>query len=117
MRTIPGPGGKWQVSTAGGVWPTWSRSRREIFYLVDDGRIMVAAYTVGGDSFRAEKPRVWSPGLLPLRPFSRIFDLHPDGERVAVLKASGEAEARGDHVTLIVNFFDELRRIAPPGRQ
>ena len=77
---------------------------------------MVAGYTVEGDSFRAEKPRVWSPGLVPLRFGYRPFDLHPDGERVAVLKASGDdADARRDHVILIQNFFDELRRIAPAG--
>jgi serine/threonine-protein kinase len=113
VRPFPGPGGKWQVSTAGGHWPTWSRSRQEVFYLVEDGRILVAAYTVEGESFRAEKPRVWSTGLVTLRVGARTYDLHPDGERIAVLKASGEA----DHVTLIVNFFDELRRIAPAGRR
>ena len=79
---------------------------------------MVAAYTVGGDSFRAEKPRVWSPGLVPGRGFDRTYDLYPDGERVAVLKASGdEAEARRDRVVFIQNFFDELRRIAPVGKR
>jgi hypothetical protein len=77
---------------------------------------MVAAYTVEGDSFRNEKPRVWSPGLVPLRFGNRTYDLHPDGERVAVLKAAGD-EARRDHVILIQNFFDELRRIAPAGRR
>jgi len=112
VRPFPGPGGKWQVSTAGGRSPTWSRSRRELSYLGEDGRILVAGYTVEGDSFRAEKPRVWSAG------FVRTYDLHPDGERVAVLKVSGdEAEAGRNHVTVIVNFFDELRRIAPVGRR
>ena len=119
VRPFPGPGGKWQVSTDFGVWPTWSRSRKELFYLGEDGRIMVAGYTVEGDSFRAEKPRVWSPGLVPLRGLgARTYDLHPDGERVAVVKASGdEAEARRDKVVLILNFFDELRRLAPAGRR
>jgi serine/threonine-protein kinase len=113
-----GPGGKWQVSTAGGRLPTWSRSRRELFYRSEDGRIMVAAYTVEGDSFRAEKPRVWSPGPLLERLGAQPYDLHPDGERVAVLKASeDEAGARRDKVVFIQNFFDELRRLAPVGRR
>lgn len=73
----------------------------------------MAAYTGEGDSFRAEKPRVWSPGVVPLRFAYRPFDLHPDGARVAVLKASRD-EVKRDHVILIQNFFDELRRIAPP---
>ncbi len=118
VRPFPGPGGKWQVSTDGGGWPTWSRSRRELSYRGEDGRILVAGYTVEGDSFSAEKPRVWSPGLVPQRGSGRTYDLHPDGERVAVLKALGdEAESRRDKVVLIVNFFDELRRIAPVGRR
>ncbi len=117
VRPYPGPGGKWQVSTAGGILPTWSQSRRELFYQTEDGRIMVASYNVEGDSFRPEKPRVWSPGFVPLSG-DRTYDLHPDGDRVAVLKASGdEAETRRDHVTMIVNFFEELRRIAPVDRR
>ncbi len=119
VRPFPGPGGKWQVSTAGGAWPTWSRSRRELFYRGDDERIMVSSYTVEGDSFLAEKPRVWSPGLvLPPGPGFGAYDLHPDGERVAVLKAAGDEDEVGrDKVVLIQNFFDELRRIAPVGRR
>ncbi len=117
VRPFPGPGGKWQVSTVGGRLPTWSRSRKELLYLGEDGRILVAGYTVEGDSFRAEKPRVWSRGPVPQSSFG-TYDLHPDGERVAVLKASGEeAEARRDKVVFIQNFFDELRRIAPVGRR
>ncbi len=117
VRPFPDPRGKWQVSTVGGIWPTWSRSRRELLYLAGDGRITVSAYKLEGSSFRSEKPRVWSPGLVPLS-WARTYDLHPDGERVAVLKTSGdEAEARRDKVVLIQNFFDELRRIAPAGRR
>ena len=51
------------------------------------------------------------PGVTPL---TRPFDLHPDGQRVAVLKAAEEqAEETRDHVVLIQNFFEELRRVAP----
>jgi hypothetical protein len=44
----------------------------------------------------------------------RIFDLHPDGKRVAVaLPAQASPEAGGDKVVVVLNFFDELRRLAP----
>ncbi|HXV64236.1 MAG TPA: protein kinase [Vicinamibacteria bacterium] len=119
VRPFPGPGGKWQVSTGGGEWATWSRSRRELFYRAEDGRILVAGYTAEGDSLRFEKPRAWSPGLVPTGGIgNRTYDLHPDGERVAVVKVSGDgAEVRRDKVVLIQNFFDELRRIAPVGKR
>ena len=75
---------------------------------------MVASYTVEGDSFKADKPRLWSEQpILPLRNF-RYFDLHPDGDRIAAAVPSSQAEEKLDHVTFIFNFFDELRRIAPP---
>jgi hypothetical protein len=90
VRPFPGPGGKWQISTAGGIYPTWSRTRKELLYLSPDGQIIVASYTTDGDSFKADKPRLWSDARLSPRPrgssvaFGRSFDLHPDGERLAV---------------------------------
>ena len=74
---------------------------------------MVAPFAVEGDSFRAEKPRPWSDGRYAVRLTSRMFDLHPDGERFALAAAAQTPGAKQDHVTFIFNFFDELRRIAP----
>ena len=64
---FPDKGGKWQISNGGGVYPVWSRNGRELFFRTDDNRIMVAAYTVKGDSFVADKPRVWSEKRLANR--------------------------------------------------
>jgi Tol biopolymer transport system component len=113
VQPFPGPGGKWQISTGGGVYPTWSRRRRELFYGTPSGQIMVAAFTVKGDSFRAEPPRLWSDARYVVRGMTRPFDLHPDGKRVALAAAQTPGGANQDHVTIIFNFFDELRRIAP----
>jgi eukaryotic-like serine/threonine-protein kinase len=113
VRPFPGQGGKWQVSTGGGTHPTWSRAKRELFYGLD-GQIMVAPYTVQADSFRAEKPRLWSEGRYQPRGPSRMFDLHPDGERVALAPAAQTSDVTGQKsVVFIFNFFDELRRVAP----
>lgn len=113
VRPFPGPGGKWEISRGGGSFPTWSRTRRELFYGVN-GRIMVAPFAVEGDSFRAEKPRLWSESRYTVRGQTRMFDLHPDGERFALAPV---AEAAGgpkqNNVVFIFDFFDELRRIAP----
>ena len=45
------------------------------------------------------------------------FDLAPDGKRFAViLFADGTAEPKPiTHLTIIQNFFDELRRRVPAG--
>ena len=60
VRAFPDKGGKWQISNSGGTYPMWSRNGRELFFETLDNHIMVAAYTVKGDSFVADKPRVWS---------------------------------------------------------
>ena len=115
VRPFPGPGGRWQVSTAGGLLPTWSRSRNDLFFQALDGLLMVAAYDAPKETFRSEKPRPWSPGRVSLRGGGfRNFDLHPDGRRVAVLEpVDASFDQRTDHVVLVQNFFDELRRLAP----
>ncbi len=114
VRPFPGPGGKWLISTGGGVFPTWSRTKHELFYVAPNGQIMVAPYKVEGNAFIAGKPRLWSERRVLVRgPTTRMFDLHPDGERVAFAPAAQTVGAKQDHLRFIFNFFDELRRIAP----
>ena len=118
VRPFPGPGGKWQISTGGGLYAAWSRAGKEIFYQKDDGSIWVTTYVAEGNSFRAETPREWSPERMQSLPTAlRAFDLHPDGQRLAVLMAPEEmAAAKRDHLVFILSFFDELRRLAPANR-
>jgi hypothetical protein len=94
VRPFPGPGGKWQVSANGGSFPTWSRARSELFFAAPDRRIMVASYAVEGDSFRPDKPRVWSETPYVPRIRLRSFDLHPDGDRFAA--GGGDGLVRHD---------------------
>ena len=119
VRPFPGPGGKWQISTGGGINSLWSRTRRELFFETSDQHLMVAPYAVDGDSFRADKPHLWSDARFETRlRFYRNVDLHPDGERFALATAPDtQSAARQDTVVLIFNFFDELRRIAPTGKR
>jgi serine/threonine-protein kinase len=52
VRAFPDTGRRWQISNAGGGYPMWSRSRRELFFESLDNRIMVAGYTVQGEFLR-----------------------------------------------------------------
>jgi len=98
VRAFPDTGGKWQISRDGGSYLMWSRSGRELFFESLDNRIMVAGYTVQGDSFIKDKPRLWSEKALAITvPVSRNVDLAPDGKRiVAVMPAEeGGRSSRG----------------------
>jgi len=105
--------GNWQVSSGGGAQPVWSRSGRELFYMVR-GQLMVTEYQSGGGRFVAGKPRVWST-LPPVGDtgFSKI-DIAPDGKRAVVLMRSQSDENEpAPRMNLLLNFFDEIRRLSP----
>jgi dipeptidyl aminopeptidase/acylaminoacyl peptidase len=118
VRAFPEKGGTWQVSDGGGVYPEWSRNGRELFFSTEDNRIMVAGYTVKGDSFVPDKPRVWSEKRVGTTPFNPNYDLSPDGKRIAALMPPDAPEVRNaqNHVIFLQNFFDEVRRRAPAGK-
>ena len=117
VRPFPGPGGKWQISSGGGLYPKWFRNGKELFYRAADSKIMVVTYTASGDSFHADKPQLWSPGQFTDRGATYNFDLHPDGKRFAVLKAPGtEQAAPVNKVSFVFNFFDEVRHKLPPAK-
>jgi serine/threonine-protein kinase len=118
VRPFPGPGGSQQISTGGGMWPIWSRNRQELFFRSADQRIMVAKYVVTGDSFSAGKPQVWSEKRL-VEGDSSTYDLAPDGKRFAVvLNSDGSSEPKPfTHVTVLLNFVDELKRRVPAGEK
>ena len=110
VRPFHGRGNGWRISTAGGTFPTWSHTKRELFYGVD-GQIMVAAYAVEGDTFRADKPRTLPNVRYSAADPARMFDLHPDGDRFAV--APVDDTPPSDKLVVILNVFEELQRIAP----
>jgi Tol biopolymer transport system component len=113
VRPFPGPGGKWQVSTAGGSSPIWSPNGHELFYQGRD--MMVVAYSVKDESFVAGQPRPWSEKTLPI---GNSFDLAPDGKRFVVVMpatSTGSVE-RLTHVEFLMNFSDELQRKVPIGK-
>jgi serine/threonine-protein kinase len=106
VRSFPGSGGTWQVTTEGGTEPVWSRTRKELFYR-NGARVMVATYATDGDSFRVEQSR--QVGLIRNRPRQPLYGLHPDGERL-VVAAVATSDAPQNTIVFVLNFFDELRR-------
>ena len=94
------------------MFPRWSRSANELLFLTQ-GKVMVAPYAVSGDSFRRDKPQLWTQtGYVSLGQASP-YDMHPDGKRLALIAAKEQTTVVLDQIVVVSNFFDYLWRIAP----
>ncbi|MBC8646332.1 MAG: serine/threonine-protein kinase, partial [Thermoanaerobaculia bacterium] len=103
---FPGPGGKWQISTAGGRAPLWTRGGREIIYQAPGDEIM-AVEVRAAPTFQAGIPKaLFKTHLRP--PPGGQFDVTPDGERFLVNLRP--AEEISDPVTLVQNWAEERKR-------
>ena len=84
---------------------------------------MVVDYTVEGDSFHNLKPRLWTDkkirttwGNTPFGAGPSVFGLTADGTRIIAWEQQEQPkEAKVDlQVTMLLNWFDELRRRSSP---
>ena len=50
VRPFSGPGGPWQVSTAGGSQPRWRLDGKELFYVATDARLMAVPVALSRDA-------------------------------------------------------------------
>ncbi len=119
VRPYPGPGGKWQISDAGTTsGPRWSPDGRKLYYRADE-RMMVVPVSTGSAAFQAGKPRVlFDKRFLQIGPFPS-YDLAPDGQRFVMLATRSteeEGAASRTHLHFVFNWFAEVRRLAPVGK-
>jgi Tol biopolymer transport system component len=56
VQRFPDAGGKWQVSTAGGVAPRWRADGKELYFLAPDATMMAVPVTAAGASFEHGTP-------------------------------------------------------------
>jgi len=103
--------GKWKISVNGGRHPVWSRTAKQLLY---EGalRVQVVDYTIKGSVFEPGQTRRWSDGEITAMGTARNFDLSPDGKRIICAPVTADP-SEGLHVTLLLNFFDELKRRLP----
>ncbi|MCH8946954.1 MAG: PD40 domain-containing protein, partial [Acidobacteria bacterium] len=118
VRPYPGPGGKWQVSTNGGRFPRWTKKGRELIYREGANRWLAVPVTAEGDSFRSGKPQLLFEGNFVSIGFQSNYDVSRDGRQFILFQRGEEEEQEQDrsHLTFIFNWFDEVRRLVPTGK-
>ena len=101
VQRFPGPGGKWQVSTAGGRSPRVSSDGSEIFFRAGD-KLMAAPVRTEDDRFLVGNP----VELLDVPEFFPAFAVAPDAGHFILSRAAGEEGAfNRNHVNLIFDWF------------
>jgi Tol biopolymer transport system component len=101
VQRFPGPGRKFQISTAGGGQPRWRRDGKELFYREVNGRLMAVPVTLGAASLEAGAPQplfdvraITTPGIQ--------YDVTADGQKFIVSVPVGEEG--GSPLTLVLNW-------------
>jgi serine/threonine-protein kinase len=102
----PGPGPKVHVSLGGGLTPRWTRDGRELLYWanIPTSKLMTVAVTAT-PSFQAGQPKELFQQLS-----TSTWDTTPDANRFLVERSPLRSSSS---LNLVVNWFDELRRLAP----
>jgi Tol biopolymer transport system component len=106
VQPFPNLGARWPISTDGGSAPVWEPHGRELYYR--SGGTMMAVTTQTYPSFVAAAPH-------PLFTRSNLdhwtFDVASDGRFIMI--ETGDRETSSNSITLVQNWFEELKRRVP----
>lgn len=110
-------GGKWQVSTDGGLQPMWARSGDELFFVAPNGGLMSVRVERGSPLRIATPAKVLDgPYLWSVPAFAgRVYDVSSDARRFLLLKETGSPDQSDipTSVTVVQNWDEELKRLVP----
>ncbi|MBZ5498020.1 MAG: hypothetical protein LAP85_16580 [Acidobacteriia bacterium] len=110
VRPFPGPGERFQISTAEGREPVWGRDGRELFFRSWKGLMSVEVQTE--PEFNPDSPRLvvsgdYETGDIPLFP---NYDVSPDGQRFVLVPR--EQKERGQ-INIDLNWFNDPQQRHP----
>jgi hypothetical protein len=112
VQGFPDGGERHQISTGGGWQPLWSPDGRKIYWITRK-RLMMAQVSTAPD-FRSGVPRSLFKGVFAqaLWTNSCNYDIAPDGESLVMIKPD-RGWGRTTEIRVVLNWFEELKRLAP----
>ena len=103
----PASGGKWQISTQGGLQPHWRSDGRELYYRSADGNLMAVEVTLGAE-VKAGTPKV----LFSLNSLGAInnagYTKTGDGQRFLFVTSAEDASV--PPFTVVLNWMAEVKK-------
>ena len=99
------------MSTDSGKAPEWAPDGRTLYYW--NGNRMMATNITTRPGLSVETPRLLFEGhyLSGASSNPRSYDLAPDGKRFVMIR--GEGESRPTELQVVLNWFDEVKRLVP----
>ncbi len=115
----PGPGGKWEISVSGGIFPLWSKAAHEIFYVANNTNVSLYAipYSIQGNSFQPGTPALLFQGDFENRGPMPSYDAAPDGKHFAMFEPVGEKAPPPSPPTVVLNWFTRVARLVASGQK
>jgi serine/threonine-protein kinase len=106
--------GPWQISTAGGTRPAWSRDGRELFYLDAANAMNVVRVVTSGQTFVSGPPEIlFTTGYYEPNP-ARHYDVSADGRRFLMIKENPMGrDATPASMVVVQNWQEELKQRVP----
>ncbi len=105
VTSFPGPGGKKQISRAGGVAPRWSRDGKELLYAAGDGYLTAAQVQSKGNMLEVTKVEALFATQLTN---ASSYDVSPDGRRFLLLTRPDEENS--EPLTVVQNWTAGMKR-------
>ena len=99
VEPVPGPGGRWQISTSGGEQPRWVRTGREIVYR--NGTKMMSAAVQIQPTFGAAKPVELFDRRFDRGGSVGGYDVTPDGQTFVMTRSE---QANPTEIRVVVGW-------------
>ncbi len=94
------------LGSESGGFPVWSPDGSELFYISADSKMMVVSVQTR-PTFQAGSPRA----LFDMRSYREEFDISPDGLSFLMIKK--ELQTYDGQINVVLNWFEELKRLVP----
>ena len=108
VRSFPALEMKVQISKGGGGSPVWRRDGKEIFYISAEGQIMAVTWQGNDKAEAGEATNFFPQRIEAIRPLERYYDVSADGQRVLLLRPTGEIVSTP--FTVVLNWMAEEKR-------
>jgi serine/threonine protein kinase len=117
VRPFPTSNLKYQISNGGGAHPLWSKDGKQLFYRWND-QVWAVDVNETERELATSKPRLLfeKPGYRGSTNV-RDWDISPDGKRFLMVKSEENKITFVTELSLIQNWFEELKRLVPTGKQ